>query len=149
MLKLILSFFTLLGLLGGVWHALGFFILKERIVESFRYEVIHSLDDKFVLVKSYSVTQGGALASNCQDSIFVFSSAIPVDEGASNSAFKVYSGSCDGFSDGSRSPRVRWIGARGVEVEFAINGARLVSHDVALRVMDFTGEVHVKFIVSE
>lgn len=142
MSRLVISFFALLGVLSGTWYLLGLFVSGAKLVEDVEYEVVHSLDDRFVLVKSYSVVQGGALASNCKDSV---SSDVPVEGGIGRSEFEVYSGGCDTFLDGSPSPRVRWVGARGVEIDFSINGARSVSRDVMLRGADHSGQVSVTF----
>ena len=112
-------------------------------------EVSSSLDGKYLLVKAYTVSRGGALGSICKNSVFVFSSTIPVEEGINTPMFKVYSGLCDSFSDDTNSPRARWGSARAVEVEFSINGTRLVSRDVALKAIDVTGEVFVQFVISK
>lgn len=143
------TIFVFLGFFGGLWHGTLLISLEGSMEVDSGYEVSSSLDGKYLLVKTYSVSRGGALGSTCKDSVFVFSSIIAVEEGINTPMFEVYSGPCDSFLDNKNSPQARWSSARAVEIEFSINGTRFVSHDVTLKAIDVTGEVFVQFVISK
>ena len=142
MLRLVISLFALLGVLSVIWYLLGFSYLEHSLSKMLDMKLFILLMTDLYWLSLTLLSRAEHWNPTARILFLYFFQIFPLRAASVGQSLRCIRGG-DTFLDGSPSPRVRWVGARGVEIDFSINGARSVSRDVMLRSTDHTGQVSV------
>ena len=107
---------------------------------------IPSPDGKYKTVR-ITMRRGGAQPF-CFDSVSVVFAIYPDDFAERDKAYEVFSAPCGRFADGEPSPKIEWLTATDLQIAYMAAPAATGARKTAMKPIDVTKTVHVKFVAQ-